>query len=74
VHNWVRQERIDRGERAGTTSEDREEIAKVRAEVKRLTTERDLLKRNTRRLHSSIGRIPPIEWEISYRRQEQQAA
>jgi Integrase core domain len=28
---------------------------------------------NTRRLHSSIGRIPPIEWEISYRRQEQQA-
>jgi len=29
---------------------------------------------NTRRLHSSIGRIPPIEWEISCRRQEQQAA
>jgi putative transposase len=28
---------------------------------------------NTRRLHSSIGRIPPIEWEIRYRRQEQQA-
>ena len=46
VHNWLRQERTDRGERAGTTTEDREEIAKLRAEVKRLSTERDLLKRS----------------------------
>ena len=44
--NWVRQERIDRGEREGTTTEVREENARLRREVKRLTTERDLLKRS----------------------------
>jgi transposase-like protein len=44
--NWVRQERIDRGERNGLTSEEREEMAKLRREVKRLTMERDLLKRS----------------------------
>ena len=43
--NWVRQERIDRGEREGTTTEVREENARLRREVKRLTIERDLLKR-----------------------------
>ncbi|MHB1503881.1 MAG: transposase [Acidimicrobiales bacterium] len=44
--NWVRQEQIDRGEREGTTTEMREENAKLRREVKRLTMERDLLKRS----------------------------
>ena len=46
VGNWVRQERIDRGERDGTTSEDRERIAELQRQVKRLTGERDLLKRS----------------------------
>jgi transposase len=41
--NWVRQERVDRGEREGLTSEEREEMARLRREVKRLTMERDLL-------------------------------
>ena len=45
--NWVRQERIDRGEREGTTTEIREENARLRREVKRLTIERDLLKKAT---------------------------
>jgi transposase-like protein len=44
--NWVRQERVDRGEREGLSSEEREELGKLRREVKRLTTERDLLKRS----------------------------
>jgi transposase-like protein len=44
--NWVRQECIDRGEREGTTTEMREENARLRKEVKRLTMERDLLKRS----------------------------
>ena len=44
--NWVRQERIDRGEREGTTTEMREENARLRKEGKRLTMERDLLKRS----------------------------
>ena len=45
VGNWVRQDRIDRGEREGLSSEEREEKARLRREVKRLTMERDLLKR-----------------------------
>ena len=44
--NWVRQERVDRGERDGSTTEDREEMARLSREVKRLTMERDLLKRS----------------------------
>jgi transposase len=39
--NWVRQERIDRGELEGTTTEVREENVRLRREVKRLTMERD---------------------------------
>jgi transposase-like protein len=42
IGNWVRQERIDRGEREGTTTEMREENVRLRREVKRLTMERDL--------------------------------
>jgi hypothetical protein len=46
VHNWVPQECTDRGERAGRTTEDREEIGKLKAEVKRLSMKRDLLKQS----------------------------
>ena len=44
--NWVRQARIDRGEREGLSPEEREELVRLRREVKRLTMERDLLKRS----------------------------
>ena len=44
--NWVRQERIDRGERDDTSAEELEELARLRREVKRLTMERDLVKRS----------------------------
>jgi transposase len=44
--NWVRQERIDRGEREGLTSEDRSRMTELERQVKRLTMERDLLKRS----------------------------
>lgn len=44
--NWVRQARIDLGEREGLSTEEREELARLRREVKRLTMERDLLKRS----------------------------
>ena len=45
VGNWVRAERIERGQREGLTREEREENAQLHREVKRLTQERDLLKR-----------------------------
>jgi transposase-like protein len=45
--NWVRQARIDRGERAGLSSDERAELIRLRREVARLAMERDLLKRAT---------------------------
>jgi transposase len=44
--NWMRQERIDRGEHEGKTIEVRAENARLRWEAKRLTMERNLLKRS----------------------------
>jgi len=44
--NWVRQARIDRGLAEGTSSEDRARISDLEGQVKRLTSERDLLKRS----------------------------
>jgi transposase len=45
--NWVRQARIDRGERAGLTTSEKTELAELRRENARLGMERDLLKRAT---------------------------
>ena len=42
--NWVRQERIDRGEKEGTTSTDRAEITRLLRENKQLGLERDLFR------------------------------
>ena len=44
--NWVRLEKIERGERAGLTADDRVELADLRAENSQLRMERDLLKRS----------------------------
>src|SRR6266511_4836416 len=43
--NWVRQERIDRGEQEGLTTEDRARLRQLEAENSKLRMERDLLKR-----------------------------
>lgn len=45
--NWVRQARIDRGERAGVATSERAELVELRRENARLRMERDLLKRAT---------------------------
>jgi len=45
--NWVRQARIDLGERGGVTTTERAELAELRRENTRLRMERDLLKRAT---------------------------
>ena len=45
--NWVRQARVDRGERAGVTTSEKSEVAELRRENARLRMERDLLKRAT---------------------------
>jgi transposase len=43
--NWVRQDRIDRGEAEGLTTEERVRLRQLEAENSRLRMERDLLKR-----------------------------
>jgi transposase len=43
--NWVRQDRIDRGEAEGLTSDERARLSRLEAENARLRMERDLLKR-----------------------------
>ncbi len=43
--NWVRQDRIDRDEREGLTSQDKARLRELQAEVARPRMERDLLKR-----------------------------
>ena len=45
--NWVRQARVDRGERDGVTTSERAELAELRRENFRLRQERELLKRAT---------------------------
>ena len=47
LRNWRRQDQLDRHERDdGLTSDEREELRRLRRENARLTQERDLLKRS----------------------------
>jgi len=45
--NWVKQDRINRGERDGLSSDERARLAELEAENVQLRMERDLLKRTT---------------------------
>ena len=41
--SWVRQDRVDRGEREGLTSDEQQELLELRRENDRLRMERELL-------------------------------
>lgn len=47
LRSWVNQAKIDTGEKAGLTSEERSELARLRRENRTLRMERDLLKKAT---------------------------
>jgi transposase len=45
LRNWVKQAQIDRGERGGLNTEEREELRRLRKENKILRQEREILKK-----------------------------
>ena len=45
LHNWVRQDQIDRGERPGLTTQESAELAKAKKRIRALEAEVEILKR-----------------------------
>ena len=59
IHNWVRRMDLDEGRRAdGLTSAERDEVRRLRREVKQLKIEREILKKAATWFARETGLIP----------------
>ncbi|MFE9927068.1 transposase [Streptomyces sp. NPDC005774] len=47
IRTWANQDRMDTGERPGSTSDEKEELAQLRREVKQLREEKEILRKAT---------------------------
>ncbi|MGW7003826.1 transposase [Streptomyces sp. NPDC054933] len=58
VRDWVKQDEVDAGERDGLTSGEREELARLRRENRRLREDVEILKRATAFFATETGSAP----------------
>ncbi|OEV05734.1 transposase [Streptomyces oceani] len=56
IRSWATQDRVDTGEQAALTSDEREEFARLRREVKQLREEKEILRKATGFLVRESGR------------------
>ena len=64
IHNWVKRIDLDEGLRTdGLTSTERDEIRRLRREVKQLKVEREILKKAAAWFARETGSIP--SWDLS---------
>ena len=60
IRNWVEQDDLDEGRRTdGLTSADREELRRLRRDLRRVREERDILKKAAAWFARETGSIPP---------------
>ena len=60
IHNWVKRIDLDEGRRSdGLTSAEREEIRRLRREVKQLKVEREILKKAAAWFAQETDSVPP---------------